>query len=83
MNDFDSRALRTTLGAFTTGVTVVTTVDATGKRHGVTANSFSSVSLEPPLILWSQSLTSRSYPAFADTCTPVARLVDLSPRRVL
>ena len=40
MNTFDSRDLRTTLGAFTTGVTVVTTVDATGRRHGVTANSF-------------------------------------------
>lgn len=66
MNNFDSRELRTTLGAFTTGVTVVTTVDATGRRHGVTANSFSSVSLDPPLILWSQSLNSRSYPAFRD-----------------
>jgi flavin reductase (DIM6/NTAB) family NADH-FMN oxidoreductase RutF len=66
MNGFDSRELRRTLGAFTTGVTVVTTVDATGRRHGVTANSFSSVSLDPPLILWSQSLNSRSYPAFRD-----------------
>jgi flavin reductase (DIM6/NTAB) family NADH-FMN oxidoreductase RutF/DNA-binding IclR family transcriptional regulator len=66
MNSFDSRELRRTLGAFTTGVTVVTTVDATGRRHGVTANSFSSVSLEPPLILWSQSLNSRSYPVFRD-----------------
>lgn len=66
MNNFDSHELRTTLGAFTTGVTVVTTVDATGRRHGITANSFSSVSLDPPLILWSQSLNSRSYPAFRD-----------------
>jgi flavin reductase (DIM6/NTAB) family NADH-FMN oxidoreductase RutF/DNA-binding IclR family transcriptional regulator len=67
MKSFDSRELRTTLGAFTTGVTVMTTVDVTtGKRHGVTANSFSSVSLDPPLILWSQSLNSRSYPAFRD-----------------
>jgi flavin reductase (DIM6/NTAB) family NADH-FMN oxidoreductase RutF/DNA-binding IclR family transcriptional regulator len=62
----DSRELRNTLGAFTTGVTVVTTVDSAGKRHGVTANSFSSVSLDPPLILWSQALTSRSYEAFRD-----------------
>lgn len=64
---FDSRQLRSALGAFTTGVTVVTTVDADGNRHGVTANSFSSVSLDPPLILWSQSLTSRSYPAFSNS----------------
>lgn len=66
MSAFDSRDLRKALGAFTTGVTVVTTLDATGKPHGVTANSFSSVSLDPPLILWSQALTSKSHPAFRD-----------------
>ncbi|ARP86562.1 flavin reductase [Bordetella genomosp. 9] len=66
MDTFDHREFRRTLGAFTTGVTVVTTVDAAGKAYGVTANSFSSVSLDPPLILWSQSLTSSSYPAFRE-----------------
>lgn len=66
MTSFDSRELRATLGAFTTGVTVVTTIDSDGHRHGVTANSFSSVSLDPPLVLWSQAVTSRSYPAFRD-----------------
>ena len=66
MDKFDSRELRATLGAFTTGVTVVTTIDADGNRHGVTANSFSSVSLDPPLILWSQAVASKSYPAFRD-----------------
>lgn len=66
MSTFDSHELRRTLGAFTTGVTVITTLDATGKPYGVTANSFNSVSLDPPLILWSQSLTSSSYPAFRD-----------------
>ncbi|WP_454691961.1 flavin reductase [Achromobacter aloeverae] len=66
MDAFDHREFRRTLGAFTTGVTVVTTVDAAGKPYGVTANSFSSVSLDPPLILWSQALTSSSYPAFRD-----------------
>lgn len=50
---FDSRELRRTLGTFVTGVTVVTTIDEEGKFHGVTANSFSSVSLDPPLVLWS------------------------------
>ncbi|HEY0295984.1 MAG TPA: flavin reductase family protein [Bordetella sp.] len=63
---FDSRELRRTLGAFTTGVTVMTTLDAAGNLYGVTANSFSSVSLDPPFILWSQALTSSSYPAFRD-----------------
>ncbi|EHK68025.1 flavin reductase [Achromobacter arsenitoxydans] len=66
MTPFDSREFRRALGAFPTGVTVITTCDAGGKPYGVTANSFSSVSLDPPLILWSQSTTSSSYPAFRD-----------------
>ena len=63
---FDSRELRQVLGSFVTGVTVITTVDAHGKPHGLTANSFSSVSLDPPLILWSQSLKAPSHPVFRD-----------------
>jgi flavin reductase (DIM6/NTAB) family NADH-FMN oxidoreductase RutF/DNA-binding IclR family transcriptional regulator len=61
---FDSRDLRHVLGAFVTGVTVVTTIDDEGRFHGVTANSFSSVSLDPPLVLWSQAVKSGSHPAF-------------------
>jgi flavin reductase (DIM6/NTAB) family NADH-FMN oxidoreductase RutF/DNA-binding IclR family transcriptional regulator len=61
---FDGRDLRRVLGAFVTGVTVVTTTDDEGKFHGVTANSFSSVSLDPPLVLWSQAVRSYSHPAF-------------------
>ena len=44
-------ALRQALGCFVTGVTVVTTRDAAGVPHGFTANSFTSVSLDPPLVL--------------------------------
>jgi flavin reductase (DIM6/NTAB) family NADH-FMN oxidoreductase RutF/DNA-binding IclR family transcriptional regulator len=66
LTSFDSKQLRTVLGTFTTGVTIVTTHDADGVDYGVTANSFSSVSLEPPLVLWSQILTSKSFPAFRD-----------------
>jgi flavin reductase (DIM6/NTAB) family NADH-FMN oxidoreductase RutF/DNA-binding IclR family transcriptional regulator len=66
LTSFDSRQLRTVLGTFTTGVTIVTTHDAAGADYGVTANSFSSVSLDPPLVLWSQVLTSKSFPAFRD-----------------
>jgi flavin reductase (DIM6/NTAB) family NADH-FMN oxidoreductase RutF/DNA-binding IclR family transcriptional regulator len=62
---FDSRELRRTLGAFVTGVTVVTTIDEDGRFHGVTVNSFSSVSLDPPLVLWSQAVKSHSHPAFS------------------
>lgn len=64
---FEQRQLRDVLGTFVTGVTVVTTRDGDGVAHGVTANSFSSVSLDPPLVLWSQALTSKSYPAFRDS----------------
>jgi flavin reductase (DIM6/NTAB) family NADH-FMN oxidoreductase RutF/DNA-binding IclR family transcriptional regulator len=65
--NLDPRELRQVLGAFPTGVTVVTTLDGGGRPFGVTANSFSSVSLDPPLILWSQSNTSSSHPAFRDS----------------
>jgi flavin reductase (DIM6/NTAB) family NADH-FMN oxidoreductase RutF/DNA-binding IclR family transcriptional regulator len=67
LTSYDSRQLRNVLGTFTTGVTIVTTRDPQGFFHGVTANSFSSVSLEPPLVLWSQALTSRSFAAFRDS----------------
>ena len=62
----DPHSLRKVLGSFVTGVTVITTIDKNGKAYGLTANSFSSVSLDPPLILWSQSLTAPSYPVFRD-----------------
>ena len=51
MTQHDPRALRDAFGAFTTGVTVVTTVDDDGEPSGFTANSFTSVSLDPPLVL--------------------------------
>src|SRR5262249_1277731 len=54
----ESRALRTALGAFATGVTIVTTRGVDGSDVGLTANSFSSVSLDPPMVLWSLAKTS-------------------------
>jgi len=65
VESFDAMQLRRVLGRFFTGVTVVTTVDGTGRAWGVTANSFTSVSLEPPLVLWNQAIASPSHPAFA------------------
>ncbi len=55
--------LREALGNFVTGVTVITTRNA-GELHGLTANSFSSVSLEPPLVLFSLSRTAECFAAF-------------------
>ena len=63
---FNSRELRNALGAFGTGVTIITTRDREGKPHGMTVNSFSSVSLNPPLILWSASLYANSLAAFQE-----------------
>jgi len=60
----DSRQFRDALGHFATGVTVVTTVDAQWQPVGVTVNSFSSLSLDPPLILWSLAKKSYSLAAF-------------------
>jgi len=51
---------------FATGVTIITTRGRDGKLHGMTANSFSSVSLNPPLVLWSSSLYAQSLPAFQE-----------------
>src|SRR5260370_4224474 len=48
----DAWDFRQAVGSFTTGVTVVTTCDDAGTRYGLTANSFASVSLEPPLVLF-------------------------------
>ena len=61
---FDARSFRDALGSFATGVTVMTTVDAQGHDVGLTANSFNSVSLDPPMILWSLARASRNLPAF-------------------
>lgn len=62
--NFDSKEFRRCLGNFATGVTVVTAQADDGTRVGVTANSFNSVSLEPPLVLWSIVKSSNSFPVF-------------------
>jgi len=63
-NVIDTRQFRRALGNFATGVTVVTASDGSGGYVGVTASSFNSVSLTPPLILWSLDKRARSRPVF-------------------
>lgn len=63
---FDPQAFRAALGTFTTGVTIITTRTADGAPVGITANSFNSVSLNPPLVLWSLAKTARSLPVFEE-----------------
>ena len=60
----DAVSFRQSLGCFPTGVCLVSTVSDSGKREGMTINSFASVSLEPPLILWSIRNDARSADAF-------------------
>ena len=62
-----TRQFRNALGAFATGVTIVTTRSHAGEDIGLTANSFNSVSLEPPMVLWSLAKSSQSLPAFLES----------------
>jgi flavin reductase (DIM6/NTAB) family NADH-FMN oxidoreductase RutF len=61
---FDFRAYRAALGCFATGVTVVTVRDAAGTVHGRTVNSFTSISMEPPLVMWALGNQSSAYEAY-------------------
>jgi flavin reductase (DIM6/NTAB) family NADH-FMN oxidoreductase RutF len=63
---FDARAFRTALGSFPTGVAVVTTTESAERHLGITVNSFTSVSLDPPLVLWCMDKKSDRYHAFTN-----------------
>jgi flavin reductase (DIM6/NTAB) family NADH-FMN oxidoreductase RutF len=63
--NFSQPEFRTALAMFATGVTIVTARTAKGRLIGLTANSFNSVSLSPPLVLWSLSRAAASMPAFS------------------
>lgn len=60
----DPAALRSAFSRFATGVTIVTCLDPQGQRVGLTVNSFSSLSLDPALVLWSLRVSSQALPAF-------------------
>lgn len=66
MSRFTSSELRQVLARFATGVAVATTLDRQTQPVGLTINSFSSVSLRPPLVLWCLSQRSRLMPAFCE-----------------
>ena len=71
----DSRAFRDALGRFATGVAVITTRAKAGEAIGLTVNSFASVSLDPPLILWSLDRASDRFEAFMQASTFVANVL--------
>ncbi|AOY93195.1 flavin reductase [Cupriavidus sp. USMAA2-4] len=67
--DFDAKHFRRALSQFATGVTIITTRAASGAGTpfvGITASSFNSVSMDPPLVLWSMATTANSLPMFRD-----------------
>lgn len=64
--DGDGKALRQALGSFATGVTVITARSPAGESVGITASSFNTVSLDPPLVLWSLSSQSPHLVTFSE-----------------
>ena len=71
----DGRQLRQALARFATGVTVITTRTDQGIRLGLTANSFSALSLDPALVLWSLSRKSPNLSLFAPGCAHVIHVL--------
>ncbi len=63
----EKNQLRQVMGHFATGVTIITTINKEGQMHGLTANAFTSVSLEPPLLLISVDKKAESWPAFEES----------------
>ena len=63
----EKNELRQVMGHFATGVTIITTLNKAGQMHGLTANAFTSVSLEPPLLLISVDKKAESWPAFEES----------------
>src|SRR6202048_3430050 len=60
----DPRDFRNALGTYATGVTIITAAGPDGKPYGLTCNSFASVSLNPPLVLWSLGMFSQALTIF-------------------
>jgi flavin reductase (DIM6/NTAB) family NADH-FMN oxidoreductase RutF len=63
-SQIDPRDFRNALGTFATGVTIVTAMGGDGKPYGLTCNSFASVSINPPLVLWSLGMYSQALAVF-------------------
>lgn len=76
------RDFRSTLGSFATGVTVITALTPEGEPIGVTISSFNSVSLDPPLILWSLSLDSPNIEAFSSASHYAVNILSVDQQTV-
>jgi len=78
----DARAFRDALGQFATGVAIVTACGADGERVGATVSSFNSVSLDPPLVLWSLDKNARSRAAFESSTHFAVHILTLEQREL-
>ena len=74
----DPRDFRNALGTFATGVTIITALTAEGKPYGLTCNSFASVSLNPPLVLWSLGMFSNGLSTFQNASHFVVHVLGAS-----
>ena len=84
INTENPREIRNLLGQFATGVTVITTRGKDGRKIGMTANSFSSLSLDPPLILWSLcNWIDMLFPISAKSEPPRARAASHKQDRIM
>jgi flavin-dependent trigonelline monooxygenase, reductase component len=81
-SDVDPAQFRDALAQFATGVTIVTTIDRDGFPRGFTANSFTSVSLDPPLVLVCVSRAVNSYPALTQSCGFVVNILAQGQREL-
>jgi flavin reductase (DIM6/NTAB) family NADH-FMN oxidoreductase RutF len=79
---FDARAFRSALGSFPTGVAVVTTAASAEHHLGITVNSFTSVSLDPPLVLWCMDKKSDRYHAFTKAKSYTVSILGTEHREV-
>jgi flavin reductase (DIM6/NTAB) family NADH-FMN oxidoreductase RutF len=74
----DPRDFRNALGAYATGVTIITATAPDGRPYGITCNSFASVSLNPPLVLWSLGVYSSSLPVFQNASHFAVHVLSIS-----
>jgi flavin reductase (DIM6/NTAB) family NADH-FMN oxidoreductase RutF len=79
---FDTRLLRDAFGCFATGVTVITSQSPGGERVGLTANSFTSVSLDPPLLLFCPASGASALPVLRESGSFAINILDLDGQAV-
>jgi len=76
----DPRDFRNALGTYATGVTIITAMGGDGKPYGITCNSFASVSLNPPLVLWSLGMYSQGLTIFQNASHFAVKVLSASQR---